>query len=191
MDRISRISARGVGVLLTAGALAGRGQEGGEMKTEPAKVAESVCIEGVDRYRVCEPLFEFVRVVLAQHGESYSTAYLQGISGAAFRIAGICPCAPTCSAAMQTEALVELLGYKARRLNLHDKGAVKVQDLADAMQANGSAAGGGRAGDACTARTPHRASRDHRGGQGRDSRRPVGDRLACLHECRIRRRRGL
>ncbi len=38
---------------------------------------------------------------------------------------------------MQTESLVEVLGYRARRLNLDDKGAVKVKDLADALQANG------------------------------------------------------
>jgi hypothetical protein len=125
--------------LVAAGSLVLCGQEGGETKVGTTKAAESLCIPGVDRYRVCEPLFECVRVVLAQRGEIYSADYLQGISGAAFRIAGICPCAPTCSAAMQTEALVELLGYKARRLNLVDKGTAKVQDLADALQANGKA----------------------------------------------------
>ena len=47
-----------------------------------------------------DPLFEGIRVVLSYRGEAYSPAYLQGISGAAFRIAGICPCAPTSSFAM-------------------------------------------------------------------------------------------
>lgn len=134
-----RFAAGAVAALLTAGVLAGRAEEGGEMKTAAVKSEERVCIESVDRYRVCEPLFECVRVVLAQRGESYSADYLQGISGAAFRIAGICPCAPTCSAAMPTEALVELLGYTATRLILEDKGATKVKDLADALEANGKA----------------------------------------------------
>jgi hypothetical protein len=63
-----------------------------------------------------EPLFEGVRVVLAQRGEKHSPAYIQGISGAAFRIAGPCPCAPTCSVAMTTQELVGLLGYGCREL---------------------------------------------------------------------------
>lgn len=51
-------------------------------------------IPNVDRYRVWDPLFEGLRVILSHHGESYSPAYVQGLSGAAFRIGGICPCAP-------------------------------------------------------------------------------------------------
>jgi hypothetical protein len=72
----------------------------------------TVIIEGIDKYRVTDPLFECVRVVLSHRGESYSPAYVQGISGAAFRIAGICPCAPTCSSAMSTEELIRLFGYQ-------------------------------------------------------------------------------
>ena len=64
-----------------------------------------VVVKGVDQYRVIEPLFEAVRVVLSHRGETYSPAYIQGISGAAFRIAGICPCAPTSSMAMGTMSL--------------------------------------------------------------------------------------
>jgi len=66
-----------------------------------------------------DPLFEGIRVVLSYRGEAYSPAYIQGISGAAFRIAGICPCAPTCSFAMEPQELVELLGYKVEHLPLH------------------------------------------------------------------------
>jgi hypothetical protein len=128
---------RAVVALAAAWLPAAWAQEGATVKSETPTGATQLCIEGVDRYRVCEPLYECVRVVLAKRGESYTPEYIQGISGAAFRTAGICPCAPTCSAAMQTEALVELLGYKARRVNLDDKGAIKVKDLADAMQANG------------------------------------------------------
>jgi hypothetical protein len=71
-----------------------------------------VILDNVDRYRVPEPLFEGVRVILAHRGESYSPAYLQGISGAAFRIGGPCPCAPTCEYAMTTLELLDLLGYE-------------------------------------------------------------------------------
>jgi len=78
-----------------------------------------VVLDGVDRYRVMDPLFECVRVVLSYRGETYSPAYIQGISGAAFRIAGICPCAPTCSFAMETQDLVKLLGYEMEYLPLH------------------------------------------------------------------------
>lgn len=70
------------------------------------------------RYQVEEPLFEAVRVVLTQRGEPYSANYLQGISGQAFRIAGPCPCAPTCSAAFWVTEIAELFGYEAAALSL-------------------------------------------------------------------------
>lgn len=77
------------------------------------KADARVIIDDVDCYRVLEPMHEAVRVVLAQRGEKYTPAYVQGISGAAFRIAGICPCAPTVSGAMGgPEALLKLLGYE-------------------------------------------------------------------------------
>ena len=83
---------------------------------------ERVVIDGVDNYRVVEPLFEAVRVVLSHRGETYSPEYIQGISGAAFRIAGICPCAPTSSGAMATEDLPRLLGYDVKHLTLESCG---------------------------------------------------------------------
>ncbi|MGD8239920.1 MAG: hypothetical protein PVH68_15295 [Armatimonadota bacterium] len=86
-------------------------------------------IDGVDRYRVMDPLFECVRVVLSHRGEKYSPAYIQGISGAAFRIAGPCPCAPTCSAGMDTEALPELLGYEVEYVPLHGEGIYPERDV--------------------------------------------------------------
>ncbi|MHC4248253.1 MAG: hypothetical protein ACYS9X_03915 [Planctomycetota bacterium] len=79
---------------------------------------EAVIVDGIDTYRLPEPLFEAVRVVLSQRGAPYSADYVQGISGAAFRIAGICPCAPTCSAAMPTQDLPALLGYEAEHFSL-------------------------------------------------------------------------
>ncbi len=75
-------------------------------------------LENVDRYRVTEPMFEGVRVVLSFLGERYTPAYIQGISGAAFRFAGPCPCAPTCSFQMGPQGLLELLGYEHTEFTL-------------------------------------------------------------------------
>lgn len=80
---------------------------------------DRVWLEGVDHYRVVDPMFECVRVVLTYRGEAYSPAYVQGISGAAFRIGGICPCGPTDDCAMSTQELVRLFGYEAMHLPLY------------------------------------------------------------------------
>jgi hypothetical protein len=103
-----------------------------------AKSPQRVVIDGVARYQVNEPLFECVRVVLTHRGAPYSADYLQGISGAAFRIAGICPCAPTCSVAMETQQVPKLLGYDLRFLTLASCGVKweklgKLADLYGAM----------------------------------------------------------
>ncbi|MBN2393269.1 MAG: hypothetical protein JXR84_21240 [Anaerolineae bacterium] len=76
-------------------------------------------LDGIDHYRVTEALFEGVRVILTYRGEPYSPAYVQGISGAAFRIGGICPCAPTCTSAMSTQDLLKLFGYEIEELPLY------------------------------------------------------------------------
>jgi hypothetical protein len=68
-----------------------------------------------------EPMFESVRVVMSYLGETYSPAYVQGISGAAFRIGGICPCAPTCACAMSTQTLLKTFGYEFEHLSLCDE----------------------------------------------------------------------
>ncbi len=81
-----------------------------------------VVLEGVDRYQVMDALFEGVRVVLSYRGEPHSPAYVQGISGAAFRIGGICPCAPTCTAAMETQDLPALFGYEVTYTPLYEEG---------------------------------------------------------------------
>ena len=81
-------------------------------------------IDSVDKFRVVDPMFECVRIVLSHRGESYSPAYIQGISEMAFRIAGPCPCAPTCSVAMETPELIRKLGYEFEESGLQKlKGA--------------------------------------------------------------------
>jgi hypothetical protein len=82
--------------------------------------AERVIIDGVDHYSVKEPLFEPIRIVLSYKGEEYSPAYIQGISGAAFRIAGPCPCAPTSSFAFMPTEFVIFMGYEMEHLSLTD-----------------------------------------------------------------------
>jgi len=106
-------------VLLVAAAPAPAGEAASE-KGSP--MPSRVVIENVDRYRVMEPLFECVRVVLAHRGENYTPAYVQGISGAAFRIGGPCPCSPTCEFAMSTDDLLRMLGYECERRVLWGEG---------------------------------------------------------------------
>jgi hypothetical protein len=83
---------------------------------------EAMILEGVDRYQVMDPMFESARVVMSYLGETYSPAYIQGISGAAFRIGGICPCAPTCACAMDTQGLLKTFGYEIEHLSLCEEG---------------------------------------------------------------------
>lgn len=78
-------------------------------------------LSNVDRYRVVEPMYEGIRVVLSYRGESHSPAYVQGISGAAFHIAGICPCAPTCTEGIEPIDLVRKLGYLAEAMPLFNE----------------------------------------------------------------------
>ena len=81
-----------------------------------------VILDGVDRYRVTDAMFESVRVVLNFLSESYSPAYVQGIAGSAFRIGGICPCAPTSWHAMNVDDLLTLFGYEIETLKLYTEG---------------------------------------------------------------------
>jgi hypothetical protein len=46
-------------------------------------------LPGVDRYRVVEPMYEGIRVVVSYRGERFSPAHIQGISGAALHACGI------------------------------------------------------------------------------------------------------
>jgi len=68
-------------------------------------------LNNVSNYEVFEANFEALRLVLNAQGEQYSAAWFHGIAGSAFRIGGICPCAPTCTFAMSPQQLIKLLGY--------------------------------------------------------------------------------
>ena len=95
---------------------------------------EPVVVKDVDKFRVMEPLFECVRVALASRGEEFSPAYIQGLSGAAFRIAGPCPCAPTCSVAMTTSELIRLLGYERREAPIGPRGPSQAGRWREALE---------------------------------------------------------
>ena len=69
-------------------------------------------LSGVEDCGAREANFESLRLALNYLGEEISPAYFHGIAGTAFRIGGICPCAPTCTAAMPLEQLIALLGYE-------------------------------------------------------------------------------
>jgi hypothetical protein len=86
-------------------------------------------LNNVDRYRVVEAMVEGVRIILNYRGEPYSPAYVQGISGAAFHIAGICPCAPTCTPGIEPLELARLFGYQAEQMPLFNE-VVKYSQLA-------------------------------------------------------------
>jgi len=68
-------------------------------------------LNGVSCYEVYETNFEAARLALNYMGENYAAPYFHGIAGSAFRIGGICPCAPTCTLAMSPQQLLNLLGY--------------------------------------------------------------------------------
>ncbi len=73
---------------------------------------EEMVIQNVDRYRVTEPLFEGARIILNHLGEGYTPAFIQGVSGAAFRMSGGCPSRPTCFFTRWTPDFLRYLGYE-------------------------------------------------------------------------------
>ena len=85
-----------------------------------AEDARRTVLDKIDTYRVVDPMFEGVRIILSYRGEKYSPAYIQGISGSAFRIGGPCPCAPTCECATDPASLVRLLGYQCDEVKFPD-----------------------------------------------------------------------
>ncbi|MDO8685311.1 MAG: hypothetical protein Q7J78_01420 [Clostridiales bacterium] len=69
-------------------------------------------LENVEAYKVVDPMFEGIRVIMSYLGEPYSPQYMQGISGGAFRVATGCPSRPTCCNMMWITELIKLLGYE-------------------------------------------------------------------------------
>lgn len=91
-------------------------------------------LKKMEKFKLAEPLFEAVRVVLSYRGEKYSPAYIQGISGGAFRVGGICPCAPTCTYAMWTTELPEILGYDIKKYEFLDESGVDMDRWKDMVE---------------------------------------------------------
>ena len=123
-----------LGVVSGRGAAGAKQQTGATARTEGSAMGSRVILENVDRYRVNEPLFEGVRVILSYRGETYSPSYVQGISGAAFRIGGPCPCAPTCEHAMSTDALIHLFGYEYERLGVPAEGPERETKMGEMIE---------------------------------------------------------
>ena len=91
-------------------------------------------ILNVDKYKICEAMFEGVRIILNYLGETYSPAYIQGISGAVFRISGICPCAPTCSAVRWTPDFIRYLGYEIIEYEIQSDPSAKIGRMIEAVR---------------------------------------------------------
>ena len=77
-------------------------------------------LPGVAAYEVVEVNFEALRLALNFLGEDYRPAYFHGIAGTIFRIGGICPCAPTCTMAMDLPQLAQALGYGCETITYGD-----------------------------------------------------------------------
>jgi len=90
--------------------------------TETQSAPQRVVLEGLGPYRLWDPMFEGARLILNYRREHYAPEVIQGLSGGAFRIGGICPCAPTVAPAMGPQDLLGLLGYRAEWLPLVGEG---------------------------------------------------------------------
>lgn len=82
----------------------------------------------IDKYRYYDPLFESVRIVLDYISNDYSAEYIQGISGAAFKISGGCPSRPTCICDMWTPDFIKYLGYKIKEYPCFDENGTDISD---------------------------------------------------------------
>ena len=82
----------------------------------------------IDKYRYYEPLFEGVRIILSYIGEKYTSEYILGISGAAFKIAGGCPSRPTCVSDMWTTDFIKYLGYEIKEYPCFDENGNDISD---------------------------------------------------------------
>lgn len=88
----------------------------------------------VDRYQYTEPLFEGARIVLNYLGEEYSPEYIQGISGAAFKIAGGCPSRPTCVYDRWTPDFLREIGWEIEEVPCERDGEIDGTRLIEAVK---------------------------------------------------------
>jgi len=84
----------------------------------------------IDSYHYYDPIFESVRVVLNQIGESYTPEYISGISGSAFKIGAGCPSRPTCICDFWPADFLQYLGYEVSQYPCFDADG---NDVTDAM----------------------------------------------------------
>jgi hypothetical protein len=115
----SALAARAFILLLTSLGLAG---------------GDLVVIRDIPPYAYTDAMFEAYRLALAARGEPYSAAYIQGLSGMAFRIAGPCPCAPTCSSGVSPEELLTVLGYEYELLYLGSEAEALVRPVEEVVE---------------------------------------------------------
>lgn len=91
-------------------------------------------LKNVNHYRVMEPLFEGLRVILSYLGESYTPDYIQGVSGAGFIMSGGCPSRPTCFYNMWTTDFVRYMGYEATEYPTDINGKNAADEMIDAVR---------------------------------------------------------
>ena len=73
-------------------------------------------MENVDCFRIGDPFYEAVRVVLAHRGEQFYPDYVQGIAGASFLMSEPPPSAPVYRGGRSTADLLRLFGYEVEEL---------------------------------------------------------------------------
>lgn len=98
------------------------------LKVNYVKGDNDMILLNIDRYRYYGPLFEGVRIILSSMGEKYTPEYIQGISGAAFKIAGGCPSRPTCICDMWTSDFIRYLGYEVTEYPCYNKDGGDISD---------------------------------------------------------------
>lgn len=82
----------------------------------------------INSYRYYDPIFESVRVVLSQIGESYTPEYILGISGSVFKIGAGCPSRPTCICDFWPLEFYKYMGYDAKEYPCVDKDGNDITD---------------------------------------------------------------
>ena len=105
------------------------------LKITYIKGEKNMILLNVDKYRYYGPLFEGARIILNYMGEKYTPEYIQGISGAAFKIAGGCPSRPTYVCDFWPADFLKYLGYEVKEYSCYDESgnAVAISDKSNKM----------------------------------------------------------